>query len=96
MSAAEAAPALDRATGGVLAASPLNGEAAKVAARAAIRAVFQGISGSAIRHISRETMDISAGYQADRSGIGLAYGYELRELADVLMGLAEVMEAPKS
>ena len=58
-----------------------------------IRAVFQGLSGSAIRHIANETMEISAGYQADRSGMGVAYGYELRELSDVLMALADVMEA---
>lgn len=89
-------PVLDRATGGVLAASPLSGDDAKIAARAALRSAFQGLSGSAIRHISRETMDISAGYQADRSGMGIHYGYELRELADVLMALADIMEAPRS
>jgi hypothetical protein len=86
-------PVIDRATGGVLAVSSLDGEEAKITARSAIRAVFQGLSGSAIRHIANETMEISAGYQADRSGMGIAYGYELRELSDVLMALADVMEA---
>jgi hypothetical protein len=86
-------PVIDRAAGGVLAVSSLSGEEAKITARSAVRAVFQGLSGRAIRHIANETMEISAGYQADRSGMCLAYGYELRELSDVLMALADVMEA---
>lgn len=90
----EAHAVIDRVTGAILAASPLSGDGAKAAAVAAVHALFGRVRSSTLRHISRETMDISAGYQADRSGMGIEYGYELRGLAETLEGLAQVIGGP--